>query len=188
MKDGLVVQLARSDPYSSRRAPRGSYRGGYRRGYGARGGGPGYGYGGPYPPPRGRGGYGYPGYGYERGGYGGGYGGPYPSRLGREPYYGGYGGPYGREAYGYRGYDDYRAAPDDRDPGYDHRDRYHGDRRRDSDRNYENGRPGPAEGYNGRDGGEPREESHGGDDYARGRYSRSASPKRDRSRSRSPSR
>ncbi|SGZ57228.1 CIC11C00000004223 [Sungouiella intermedia] len=198
MKDGLVVQLARSDPYSARRGYRNGPR--YRRGgYGGRGGGaaPGYGYGGPYPPPRGRGGYGYPGYGYERGGYGGGgYGGAYPARPGREPYYGGYGGPYGREAYGYRGYDDYRAGPDDRDPGYDPRDRYHNTGRRDgSDRNYENGGR-PADAYP-REG--PREEGHDGErgergdrgdreEYGRGRFSRSASPKRERSRSRSPSR
>lgn len=213
MKDGLVVQLARSDPYSARRGDRGrDYgRGGYGRGYG-RGGygartGGGYGarggyggYGGPYPPPpRSRGGYGYPSYGYERGGYGG-YGGAYGARGGRDGGYGGYGARdygYGRDAYGYRGYDDYR-GPDE--PAYDprERDRYHnGERRREGgDYSYERaaGDDGARDEREARSDRETRDDRDGREardrdgDYPRGRYSRSASPKRERSRSRSPSR
>ena len=69
IKDGLVVQVARSDPYRVRQqfsGPRGGYRDG---GYGGRGGYRDGGYGG-------RGGYRDGGYG-GRGGYGGGRGGGY---------------------------------------------------------------------------------------------------------------
>ncbi|PVH22036.1 hypothetical protein CXQ85_004705 [Candidozyma haemuli] len=136
-QDGLVVQMARSDPFSARRGsfrggPRGAFRGrGYGRGGYGRGGYAAPPYAAPYPPPRGgRGGYGY-GYGYERGGYG--YPGPHPyppPRGGRDPYYGdGYG--YGREPYGYRDrrYDDRGPPGDERDSYRDRPDRYVGDRR-----------------------------------------------------------
>ncbi|OBA19800.1 hypothetical protein METBIDRAFT_79157 [Metschnikowia bicuspidata var. bicuspidata NRRL YB-4993] len=236
LKDGLTVQLARSDPISSRRGFRGGLggRGGYSgrgAGYMGRGGRGGYGYPSPYAPPRGgRGGYGYQNYGYERGGYGsGGYGGGYPSYPsrgghdasygsrepgygGREPGYGGgdpayggrdasygsaypgYGGyapaPY-RDSYGYRGYDDYRApGADDRDYGYLSRDKYHNpDRRRGADRNYDSSDRHALEGtHDSRDSDTRAFPSNEPEEYGRGRYSRSNSPKRDKSRSRSPSR
>ncbi|GBL47869.1 hypothetical_protein [Candidozyma auris] len=200
---GLVVQVARSDPYNPRRGrggPRGGFRGG--RGY-PRGGGYGRGgygappYSAPYPPPRGvRGGYGY-GYGYERGGYG--YPGPHPyppPRGGRgDPYYGGgYG--YGREPYGYRdrGYNDRGPPPDERDQPYrDRADRYIGERRDESrGRDFERRDHGDGDSTSrSRENSKhPPHESNGTDEFSRGRYSRSASPQRERerSRSRSPSR
>ncbi|KAK6465002.1 hypothetical protein DFJ63DRAFT_316152 [Scheffersomyces coipomensis] len=96
LKDGLVVQIARSDPYAVR-APRGAFRGGYapRGGYGDRGYAPRGGYG--YAPRGGRGGYeggrgGYGDYRGGRGGYEGGRGGYSGSRGGYGDYRGGRGG------------------------------------------------------------------------------------------------
>ncbi|PVH13550.1 uncharacterized protein CXQ87_001656 [Candidozyma duobushaemuli] len=158
-QDGLVVQMARSDPYSARR---GSFRG--SRGFrGGRGGGYGY------------------GYGYERGGYG--YPAPHPyppPRGGRDPYYDGYG--YGREPYGYRDRR-YDGPGDERDSYRDRADRYVGDRGG-RDRDFETRDEDRSRDAAGPDSHEP----NGNDEYSRGRYSRSASPQRERSRSRSPSR
>ncbi|KAG7662271.1 uncharacterized protein J8A68_004165 [[Candida] subhashii] len=178
LKDGLVVQVARSDPYSVR--TRGGFRGRGGYGYAPRGGAyssaPRGGYGSYGPPRGGRGGYGgyrgdygsgsRGGYGGYRGdyGYGGGRGGGYGGYRGDGGYRGGRGGSYGSD----RG--EYRSS---RGPTYDNRaDRYRDDR--------EGGE---------RRGGEQRE---GGDrgsrdgDYGRGKYSRSPSrspPRRERSRS-----
>lgn len=144
IKEGLTVQVARSDPFLRRTRGRPPYRGGFERGgrgdgYGGRNGSYGYpapgGYG-----SRGRGPY---GYGYEpRGGYLHGYA-PYGGRSGgRDHGYGPYGAPPGGymggpmpyprdyDSYGYRGYDDYR----DSGRGYEPRDRYHDRERGDRDR------------------------------------------------------
>ncbi|KAF8002392.1 hypothetical protein HF325_003357 [Metschnikowia pulcherrima] len=215
--EGLTVQVARSDPFSNRRGFRGGFGG--RGGYGGRGGfrgRGGYGYPSPYPPARGgRGGYGYQSYGYERGGYGGGYP-SYPPRGGREGGYGGrdygrdsgyggrdaygggygsYGGsygpaPYSREPYVHRVHDEYRgAAADDRDHGYELRDRYFGaERRRPADRNYgSDDRHASDSVHDSRDYNDTRPSAGEPEEYGRGRYSRSNSPKRE-NRSRSPSR
>ncbi|CAK9439626.1 uncharacterized protein LODBEIA_P37260 [Lodderomyces beijingensis] len=187
---GLVVQVARSDPYSVRSSfgPRGGFRGG-RGGYGGydRDGGygrDGYGRG----PPRGgysRGGYGNRGYddGYSGGGRGG-YGGYSRGGYSRGGGYGGYDDGYGRREGGYPprggdrgGYGDYRGSGRSYDGSS-----FEGGRSRDRDGDRE---------YRGRDGaGRERERDNGYDrghtSDRGGRYSRSPSRspvRRDRSRS-----
>ncbi|ODV67227.1 hypothetical protein HYPBUDRAFT_11819 [Hyphopichia burtonii NRRL Y-1933] len=183
LKDGLVVQQARSDPFSVRR---GGFRGRGGYGYAPRGGygyAPRGGYGGYGPPPR-RGGYGSYGPPPPRGGYGyGGYGGYAPrGGYGYAPR-GDYGyaprGDYGRGGYASRGDREYRSGRGAhlREPTYDNRagnDRYS---REDSSSR------GPNEESNGAD---DRDRPEAGDGFARGRYSRSPSRspvRRDRSRS-----
>ncbi|RLV91484.1 hypothetical protein JA1_003858 [Spathaspora sp. JA1] len=182
IKDGLVVQIARSDPYNTR--PRGGFRGG-RGGFGYSGGAPRGGYRGGYDRGYGSGGYGgdddrYSHRGPPRGGFRGdnGYRGGYGGYHGEDRGYGS--GPSGRGGYGgYRGDDrSYRGGRGgyggdrefrSRGPTYDNRgDRYREEReaRGDDRRGSEGGR--------------------GGDDYGRGKYSRSPSrspPRRERSRS-----
>lgn len=207
LKDGLVVQLARSDPYSMRRGGfrgRGGYRGGYGGGYPPRGGyaggyGGGYG-GGPGYPPRGgygyapRGGYGYAprgGYGYApRGGYNGYNGGGYGGRGGRGGY--GEGSPYGGSDREYRSH---RGGPMRDQGGYDSRsermeggDIHDGPINEGGNRQHDSGIRGSDEGNSHHNNNDSNNNS-GGENKPHHReerrYSRSPSrsPRRDRSRS-----
>ncbi|RCK54473.1 Pre-mRNA-splicing factor srp1 [Candida viswanathii] len=159
IKDGLVVQVARSDPYR------------VRQHYGGGGGGRGYGGGGYRDGGRG---YGYRDGGYRDGGYrDGGYRdrGRYGGRRGG---YGGYGGYRDDRRGGYR---------DDRRGGYgdDRRGGYGDDRRRDDYRRDEGRR-----GYDRDEGGRRGYEREEGGRAEERRYSRSPSrspPRRERSRS-----